>query len=959
MSAALSPTDRQISLPYPEAPGEMWQSERNAVSNHADKVDHLLGRRQRCDLLCATVALMCIICGVAQARPAGGEEAFIREYTFDRSRFGTTSLPFWYELTDFERMALEGKAAAKAGDPQALFALAIMASGNERSMEAWETFRGQLETFVRRIKPNVERAVGPENKGRVVFDEMCRTFYEEGSENEGTLGYDRDQSQLTELLRSKRYNCVSSTLLYLVCARYFALNVKAIDIPEHAFVELETDSGHTIYVETTNRGGYGLVHDEDYYKTQTKLKQEKGQVTRVTYADFLNRRLHDPYGLIALNMQNQHTSEARMSVVDRNRVREVSGYLYDTDRDCVKARLIVYSNEFSHFSNTKDTLNMGRMFSRVGALLQDVKRSWMRDTALTPHIADFLRDQYKAGLLCGRDSQALVLLPDAVELLKTGDTSYVSMMNAIDVSTSNYIIRNVEAKQFERAIAYLDSYAPFMRPGNKLTNSRSYILDSWAYAFWEEKKWDQSVAQYTKALAAARDTAMAGRVRGNLVLAYLRWADALRGTQAWQQAVERCSTAQSYALSDESMRPIHEKAVRVHVDWCNTLVKAAAWDAALEKLSRAEHYASTAALKSDLASARVAVHESWASSFWERKEWEPAAAQYVRALAGATDTTSVRRIYDNMASAYLSWSVDLWDRGAWQQVVEKCSTANVCARSDEQKLAARKNLVNAYINWSRQFADSGAWSDALDRIDRAVPYAVSAENRRSLADARVYVRESWAEANWGQKRWDEAVAQLHHALSAAGDAAEAKRIKDNIAGVYTLWLKDLWTANAWQQVVEKCSTAQAWAQTEERKQTSHQNMVAAYLNWGNTLSDSGAWEDALVKFQLAERLTGEGERASKCIGGIVYAYSSWGRDLFKQKRWQEAAERFLLGLGRANTEELRKPLRDNIRAACINWSHSPGADNEIEARKKILQQCVDQCADCTWCNEELERLLGQ
>jgi hypothetical protein len=794
------------------------------VNNNTDRVVGFLNARRWRGLLCGTIVSIFIACAAVADTPGDDNDTFIRKYTFDRSRFGTSPLPIWYELTDFERMALGRRDAARAGDPQALLALAIMASGDERSMEAWEKYREQIETFVRRIKPIVDQTSGQKAKGRIVFSEMCAAFFEQGTEKEGLRGYGEDQSRLTELLRTKRYNCVSSALLYIVCARYCGLTVKGVTMPSHIFVQLVVGREEAIDVETTSNSGFGIVHDQAFYDGESGEWYKKRKMKPSTWQDYLDRNVIEPYQVVAQNMTNQHTIEERMPIRDINRLGEASGYLDDTNARSVLSRLNVYRNECIYFDRVGDSVSMVNMFSRIGPLVHTLVRSRARDTSLTRAIADLLRYQYQAFLGNGRESDALALLPDAMVMLKTGDTIYASMMILIDRITSNRVAWHVETKQFERGLAFLDSYVPYMRPGNDLTNTRGYVLYAWARASREEKNWERAVALYAKAQAAIRDTAMADRVREDLALACLNRANELRDGQCWQQAAEMCSTA------------------------------------------------------------------------------------YV-----------------------------------W-------------ARSAAPKEGARSNLLLASLSWSRQLIDSGAWAAALDRIQRTEPYAASDDDRLMLADERVYIHEAWAQAYWEKKRWKEALAQLHIALPLAGTSPKSTRVKDNIAGVHLLWMSDLWDKRSWQQIVERCSTAQIYAQSDGRKETARENNAGARVNWAHELASRGAWEAAIAQLQAAERVTGISDVASQCAKGIVSYFASWGEGLFDKRQWRKAAECFLTGLSRVTTEELRGPLRDSFHAAYMNWSGSPGAEKQVEARRKLLQQCADACADCAWCKVELDRL---
>ena len=76
-------------------------------------------------------------------------------------------------------------------------------------------------------------------------------------------GYETRQTSLAELLDTKKYNCVSSSVLFNVIGRRFDLDLKAVDIPANGFLPghvysiLRTD-GAIIDVETTNKEGFNI-----------------------------------------------------------------------------------------------------------------------------------------------------------------------------------------------------------------------------------------------------------------------------------------------------------------------------------------------------------------------------------------------------------------------------------------------------------------------------------------------------------------------------------------------------------------------------------------------------------------------------------------------------------------------------------------------------------------------------
>lgn len=67
--------------------------------------------------------------------------------------------------------------------------------------------------------------------------------------------YEEDQTEIDTVLRTGRYNCVSSAVIYLAAGRAAGLNLQGVRTTDHAFVSL-ISSGSIIDVETTNIWGF-------------------------------------------------------------------------------------------------------------------------------------------------------------------------------------------------------------------------------------------------------------------------------------------------------------------------------------------------------------------------------------------------------------------------------------------------------------------------------------------------------------------------------------------------------------------------------------------------------------------------------------------------------------------------------------------------------------------------------
>lgn len=82
-------------------------------------------------------------------------------------------------------------------------------------------------------------------------DRLLRWLYRRGY----LKHYQIDKTDLTALLDTGGYNCVSSALLYMLVARHLGLDVRAIEVPDHAFVVLYDGLRH-VDVETTAAAGF-------------------------------------------------------------------------------------------------------------------------------------------------------------------------------------------------------------------------------------------------------------------------------------------------------------------------------------------------------------------------------------------------------------------------------------------------------------------------------------------------------------------------------------------------------------------------------------------------------------------------------------------------------------------------------------------------------------------------------
>jgi tetratricopeptide (TPR) repeat protein len=251
----------------------------------------------------------------------------------------------WSPLTPIEIATLNHASQARAGEPDALLALAIFASGDERSQADYEKIKHKIRQFIEQLRPVLNKEKNEWRKGLKLFLAMHNAFFLNNAPGEQLKGYRANQSQFSQIFRDKTYNCISSTILYLILARYFDLQVEAVILPSHSFVQLTTSDRQTVDIETTSETGYGLHHSQQFYSDNALLWSQYRNLPPSSYKDYLSRNIVSIFQIITENMNNQHTSIEQMSEMDRNRLYEARAWLLPDNPEAQLARLTVFNNE--------------------------------------------------------------------------------------------------------------------------------------------------------------------------------------------------------------------------------------------------------------------------------------------------------------------------------------------------------------------------------------------------------------------------------------------------------------------------------------------------------------------------------------------------------------------------------------------------------------------------------------
>ncbi len=474
----------------------------------------------------------CVTGRDASVKPGGKKDKKI-QYNVS----GKSGLPFWSELTNFEIQTLQNLDQARTGDPDTLLSLAVIASGNKRDFKSYIKIKKAILRVVEKLAPEMAIAKTFTKKGKLLHQAMHNDFFL-ASKGPNPAGYSLNQSRLTDIFTTKKYNCISSAMLYMILARYFNMNVKGVLLPTHAFVQIESSKGKIIEVETTSFNGYGMAHNRKFYKNQAGKWFKFRGLRASTYKNYQNRKIVAPHLLIAANMNSQHTIPKRMKSADRLRIIEILAYTDPKDRIAQLNMLSSYNGRFNKLKSKKDFKTLERLFGRTDVLITNLRKNWKNDSEIQ-NILAWLDYEYAYTLYRnGKHDSALKRLKTGLRRLgnKVKDRE-VLLKNQMSL-IHNYMVDLVKQKQFKSTEVISQRFSQYCHQVDWCRADQGWFYNSWADVYWNRGEWDKVTEKLGKQLKLTRDKKIRTDVIKNLEKAYLNWCYTYMKQGEWGRAAD-------------------------------------------------------------------------------------------------------------------------------------------------------------------------------------------------------------------------------------------------------------------------------------------------------------------------------------------------------------------------------------------------------------------------------------
>ncbi len=446
----------------------------------------------------------------------------------NRAEFGQNAYPIWSPLSFFERQTIGERHAAEAGDPDALLALYIMASGRY-SLGDYNRIKQHIDHYVKTIKERTDGVLDPWQQGEILNRTMHHGFFrspkpkdDDDSQSKPPNNYNLDQSQLTGIFQNNLFNCISSSLLYAVLSRHLGLEGFGVMLPSHAFIQLNFENGKTAEVETTSPLGYDQHHDAEFYQRAADSWFNPRGLAPSSYNDYLERELIPFWQLGTRNMLHQHTHPERMNDVDRGRLAEISAFIDPSYEAAQVNRMHYYTTEASTMAEQQQWPSLVRFFNQIMENLAiDTERFnhneplqnsffWLNLLAI-----DAYAQTQQLEPTLGYIRQSMNLAFDNERLVRAQNKSLTAL---------NTMLRHFITEQdFSSGLYVISALEPYSSEHPHFVKSLNWFYNQWAKVFWEQKLWAEATATLEDYLAQPYlSTDLKGTYK-NLSGAYQNW----------------------------------------------------------------------------------------------------------------------------------------------------------------------------------------------------------------------------------------------------------------------------------------------------------------------------------------------------------------------------------------------------------------------------------------------------
>lgn len=578
-------------------------------------------------------------------------------------------------------------------------------------------------------------------------------------------GYVAQQTDVSTILDDSTFNCVSSATLYNIIGGRLGLDLRAIEVPDHAFSILYDGTRHAD-VETTNKLGFNPGR-------HSQIREQLEQQTGFRYIPDKHRDLRREINSVQLvaiiyynhGVTHSHDKRHREALVDYFRAMSMDSEFNSAVKNALAA-MVSWGNELSaksDFRSAASVIETGLELARSDAALNHNRRvvysQWAR------HLAE-----------SGKTDEAIAVLKKARRQMP--DEQFVSLQAWVFIQEAE---THIIAGQWRDALAVTERGQTVVDSEAiaELLRWKAGCFLRWGNDALKREKHEESVNAVVEGLELFRGDR---RLANNLAYTVQEWASHLSATQGSE-------AARTKLFAMQRRFPDHQGVHEVAADFARKcfieLRDARRFEEALQCI---EENAPLFADQRDSEKLFRNAYDAWARQFMSKRDWSRAVDIYARGLA---QLPNERLFKQNAVYCIQEWTtdsnakvgidktrvilveqrerfpeldgvqnvVDRWARTAVEEHVQRGEFEKGWERlAREQELMTERDWTNSsrrlIDHWAADFHEQEKWEQALDVYDIGMKRLANDGHIRRNASATWH---AWARPSLNAKRWEDAI----------------------------------------------------------------------------------------------------------------------------------------------------------------------------------------------------------
>ncbi|OAI50286.1 hypothetical protein AYO44_05730 [Planctomycetaceae bacterium SCGC AG-212-F19] len=597
---------------------------------------------------------------------------------------------------------------------------ALLACGVQDAAKR-KAYLAQLDVLEIEARKSLQGAKTPEEKGRKLLQWL----------HAGPLakGYVSGQTDVSVILDTKTYNCVSSATLYNILGRRLGLDLRAIEVPDHTFAIFYEGTKHAD-VETTTSSGFNPARDP----AAQKEFEKKTNFVYIPDSHRDQRRELRETGLVAITYYNHGVELTRAKRYHEALLAYFRALSLDPEfPSAIKNALAVLANwsaelaDKGKFEEALQILDTGLDLAPRDASLRHNRKAVWTEWALKS----------------GADDDALAILTRAAREVPDEAGHFRSMQVYLFIRKGE---ERIGAKRWEEALAAteggLQKLDETLRP--ELRKWRAEVYLRWAQAAMENRQFEAALAVLDKGRSAEP---LDKRYANNIAYVVQEWVRHVNQENPDKAKAVLVAVLKRYEAIPEVKRGAWGFVHRVVKDQCD----ADNFDVAFSFIAA---HADLLNDKSESKQLILAVFDAQASRSIKRKDFAAALEAYLKALERYPD--------------------DSHPKNGFQYVVQEWVKHESTLNGNDQGLALLAKLMTKHgklldardaTGYVHQMLDKrikvGDFMEALAELDRNRDLL---KDKATLQELYVSLYDGWARKLTEVKDWEGAIGVFERGL---------------------------------------------------------------------------------------------------------------------------------------------------------------------------------------------------